>query len=267
MSHPKVKLISFTGGTETGKIISRLAANNIKQVGLELGGKNANIIFADADLEKVVPMTVKSSFQNQGEICLCGSRIFVEKDIYDIFVPKFLKAIDDWKVGDPKQASTKMGPLVSKEHLQKVMSYIDLARKEGGNILRGGSKPAYTNPKGYFLEPTVIVGLSTKSAVLQHEIFGPVVTINTFEGGEEEAILLANNVSYGLSASIWSQDIGKANRVARRLDVGTAWINCWMIRDLQVPFGGMKGSGIGREGGWYSFDFFTEKKTISTFIH
>lgn len=265
MMHPKVKLISFTGGTETGKIIASLAAPHIKKLSLELGGKNANIIFDDADLSKVIPTTVRSSFQNQGEICLCGSRILVQRGIYQEFVDKFLKATEDWTVGDPRDPATKMGALVSKEHYDKVVNYIALAEKEGGKILKGGRRPSHTNPKGNFLEPTIIVGLPHSSAVIQNEIFGPVVTINVFDT-EQEAIQMANDVSYGLSASVWTENIGKGNRIARALLVGTVWINCWMVRDLLMPFGGMKQSGIGREGGQCSLDFFTEKKSIATYI-
>jgi aminomuconate-semialdehyde/2-hydroxymuconate-6-semialdehyde dehydrogenase len=191
----------------------------------------------------------------------------VAEKIYDKFMNLFLAAIDEWTVGDPTELHTKMGPLVSRAHLDKVLSYINLARQEGGNIVRGGNRPAHVSPQGFFLEPTVITGISLKSPVMQHEIFGPVVTVTIFDGSEAEAVAFANDVHYGLCASIWTQDITKANRVARMLDVGTVWINCWMIRDVQVPFGGMKASGLGREGGWFSFDFFTEKKTISTALN
>jgi aminomuconate-semialdehyde/2-hydroxymuconate-6-semialdehyde dehydrogenase len=262
--HPRVPLISFTGGTETGRRIYRDSAEHFKKISLELGGKNPNLIFADCDLEQAVKTSLRSTFLNQGEICLCGSRIYVEEKIFSAFVDQFVAEVSKLKVGDPSDPDTFMGAIVSEEHLKKVRSYIDLARQEGGKILCGGEAPddlPAKFKKGFFLKPTVIVGLGENSRCVQEEIFGPVVTIASFQS-EKEAIEKANGVRYGLSATIWTQDLQKAHRVASHLDVGTAWVNGWLLRDLRVPFGGMKHSGIGREGGQYSIDFFTEATTV-----
>lgn len=261
--HPKVPLISFTGGTETGRKIYRDSAEHFKKISLELGGKNPNLIFSDCDLNLAVKTTLRSSFLNQGEICLCGSRIYVEEKIYSQFVEKFVSETKKLKVGDPSLPETFMGALISEAHLKKVKSYLEIARQEGGKILLGGEAPELPGKlaKGYFLNPTVLVDLPESSRCLQEEIFGPVVSITKFKT-EEEAIQKANNVSYGLSATIWSQDIQKARRLAAQLDVGTVWINSWLLRDLRVPFGGMKHSGLGREGGKYSVDFYTEATTV-----
>lgn len=263
-SHRDVPLISFTGGTETAKAISAVAAPMFKKMSLELGGKNPNIIFADADLDLCIATSVRSSFQNQGEICLCGSRILVEEKIYDQFLERFVAATKAWTVGNPLESTTKMGPLVSEDHLQKVIGYIELAKNDGGKIVHGGERLKLAKPfdQGYFLAPTIITGLLPTCRVMQEEIFGPVVTITPFRT-EDEAIDIANGVRYGLSASLWTQDISRAHRVAKRIDAGTVWINSWMQRDLRVPFGGVKDSGVGREGGSFSMDFYTEWKTIS----
>ncbi len=264
--HPKIPLISFTGGTETGRKIYRDSAEHFKKISLELGGKNPNIIFADCDLQQAVHVSLRSSFLNQGEICLCGSRIYVEDSIYEQFVDAFVLQASHLKVGDPKAADTFLGALVSKEHLEKVQSYVALAKKEHGKILCGGKVPDHLpseNKHGFFLEPTVIVNLAENSRCIQEEIFGPVVTISKFSG-EADAIEKANGVRYGLSATVWTGDAEKAQRVAAHLDVGTVWVNDWLLRDLRVPFGGMKHSGIGREGGRYSIDFFTEATTVVT---
>jgi aminomuconate-semialdehyde/2-hydroxymuconate-6-semialdehyde dehydrogenase len=264
--HPKIPLISFTGGTETGKKIYRDSAENFKKISLELGGKNPNIIFADCNLEKAIAVSLRSSFLNQGEICLCGSRIYVEDGLYPRFLEAFVSKTSALKVGDPRDSASFMGALVSKDHFEKVKSYLEIARQEGGKILCGGEVPKDLPPEcknGYFLQPTVIVDLPENSRCVQEEIFGPVVTVSRFRS-EEDVIHKANGIRYGLSATVWSEDLVKANRIAAALDVGTVWINDWLLRDLRVPFGGMKHSGIGREGGQHSIDFFTEATTIVT---
>lgn len=268
VEHPDVPLISFTGGTQTGRTIAMAAAGQFKKVSLELGGKNPNIIFDDANLEAAIAGTIRSSFLNQGEICLCGSRIYVQKKIYDAFLTRFLEKTREIKVGDPKDPSTFMGPLVSREHLEKVESYIKIAREEGVKILTGGGRPKLPEPfsNGYFFEPTILEGAKHESRLQQEEIFGPVVTVTPFET-EEEVIELANGTKYGLSASIWTENINRAHRVADRLEAGTVWVNSWLIRDLRAPFGGMKASGVGREGQEDSREFFTEAKTICIQYH
>lgn len=265
--HPKVPLISFTGGTATGQKIIEASAPHFKKLSLELGGKNPNIIFADADFEKAVATTLRSSFLNQGEICLCGSRIYVEETIFDRFMKSFIPQVEALKVGDPKAPDTFMGPLVSSEHLQKVKSYIQSAKADGAKIWCGGEAspaPSQLLPEfseGYWLAPTVITGLSESSKCIQEEIFGPVVTVSTFKT-VDEAISKANGVKYGLSASVWTQNIDVAMKVSSQLEVGTVWINAWLERDLRVPFGGQKASGLGREGGRHSIEFFTEATNV-----
>lgn len=263
VEHPDVPLISFTGGTITGQNIIRDSAPHFKKLYLELGGKNPNIIFDDANLEQCIPTTVKSAFLNQGEICLCGSRIFVQEGIYEKFIQMFVEATKKLIVGDPKDLNTDVGALISKEHRQKVESYIELAKKEGGIILLGGDRPKLKSEleEGYFLNPTIITGLSPTCRTQQEEIFGPVVGISTFKT-EEEVIEMANNIQYGLSASIWTENLKRAHKVAHALETGTVWVNCWLLRDLRVPFGGVKHSGIGRASGEHSIDFYTEQKTI-----
>ncbi|MGZ7032140.1 MAG: aldehyde dehydrogenase family protein, partial [Thermoanaerobaculia bacterium] len=224
----------------------------------ELGGKNPNVIFADADLDDAIATSIRSSFWNQGEICLCGSRIFVERSIHDEFVGRFVAATKKLQVGDPLDDATDVGALISEAHLKKVLGYIALAREEGGTIVQGGNR---IDSVGWFVEPTVIVGLNADCRVLQEEIFGPVVTITPFDG-EEEAIAFANSTQYGLSATLWTRDLQRAHRVAAAIDAGTVWVNCWLLRDLRVPFGGMRDSGVGREGGWESLRFFTEAKNV-----
>jgi aminomuconate-semialdehyde/2-hydroxymuconate-6-semialdehyde dehydrogenase len=263
-SHPKVPLISFTGGTKTGADVMAQAGPLFKKVSLELGGKNPNIVFADADLEQAVATSIPSSFSNQGEICLCGSRLFVERKIYGEFLDRFVEATKTLRIGDPMDASTDVGALVSEAHLRKVEGYVALAREEGGTVVVGGKRPANLPDRvqgGYFFEPTVITGLDCSRRVMQEEIFGPVVTVTPFDSAEE-AIALANGTRYGLSASVWTRDLQKAHRVAAALDSGTVWVNTWLLRDLRVPFGGMKESGVGREGGFASLDFFTEAKNV-----
>ena len=256
--HPDVPVISFTGGTVTGAGIAANAAPRFKKLSLELGGKNPNVIFADADLDEAIATSIRSSFWNQGEICLCGSRIFVERSIHDQFVDRFVAATKKLRVGDPSDEKTDVGALISEAHLQKVIGYIELAKQEGGKVVTGGNR---VGSRGYFVEPAVITGLACDCRVLQEEIFGPVVTITPFEG-DEQAVAFANSTRYGLSATVWTRDLQRAHRVAAAIDSGTVWINCWLLRDLRVPFGGMKESGVGREGGFESLNFFTEQKNV-----
>lgn len=263
VAHPEVPLISFTGGTATGKAIAGVAAPMFKKLSLELGGKNPTLIFADADLEHCIEKIVRSSFLNQGEICLCGSRIYVERTIFDKFEKMFVDEVKKLKVGDPRDRDTQIGALVSREHLAKVESYVQLARVEGAEILTGGQRPKLSGELagGFFYEPTIILGVAQRSRVQQEEIFGPVVTISAFQN-EKDAVELANDIKYGLSATVWTQSLSRAHRVAEELEAGTVWVNTWMLRDLRMPFGGVKASGLGREGQFASREFFTEAKTI-----
>jgi aminomuconate-semialdehyde/2-hydroxymuconate-6-semialdehyde dehydrogenase len=258
VEHRDVPMISFTGGTVTGTRVAASAAPMFKKLSLELGGKNPTVVFADADLDDAIRTSLRSAFWNQGEICLCGSRVFVERSIYDQFVDEFTQGAKKLKIGDPSDESTQVGALISEAHLEKVLGYIELAREEGGMIVAGGAR---VDRDGYFVEPTVITGLGCDRRVLQEEIFGPVVTITPFDR-EEEAIAFANSTRYGLSASLWTRDLKRAHRVAAAIDSGTVWINCWLLRDLRVPFGGAKDSGVGREGGFESLEFFTEAKNV-----
>jgi aminomuconate-semialdehyde/2-hydroxymuconate-6-semialdehyde dehydrogenase len=256
--HPGVPLISFTGGTVTGAKVAAAAAPMFKKLSLELGGKNPNLIFADADLDDAIATSIRSSFWNQGEICLCGSRIFVERAIYDGFVERFVEATKKLRIGDPLDIETDVGALISEPHLEKVLRYVALAKEEGGTIVTGGNR---VDRPGWFLEPAVVTGLGCECRVLQEEIFGPVVTITPFNG-DDEAVRFANSTRYGLSATVWTRDLQRAHRVAAELHAGTVWVNCWLLRDLRVPFGGMKDSGVGREGGFESLQFFTEAKNV-----
>lgn len=262
--HPDVRGISFTGGTATGAAIMRAAAPLFKKVSLELGGKNPSVIFADADLEAALEGTVRSSFLNQGEICLCSSRLLVERPIYDRFLAGLTARAAALRIGDPLDPETDFGSLVGPEHLDKVTGYLDLARTEGGTIHAGGRRPGDLPSHlsgGAFLEPTILTGLGPECRVMQEEIFGPVVTVTPFDR-EEDAIAIANGTPFGLSASVWTRDLARAHRVGAALDSGTVWINTWLLRDLRVPFGGMKASGVGREGGRDSLEFFTEAQNI-----
>jgi len=263
IEHLDVVAISFTGGTATGKRIAAIAAPMFKKLSLELGGKNPNIIFADCDFKNAVNTSIHSSFSNQGEICLCGSRIFVERSLYQKFTDEFVKRTKELIVGDPLEEKTKVGPLNSETHMKKVLSYIDLAKQEGGKILAGGKQIKIEGRciNGYFVEPTVITGLDSKCRTNQEEIFGPVVTIMPFDI-EEEVIGYANSTAYGLSATIWTENLKRAHRVAAQVKSGIIWVNCWLFRDLRTPFGGMKQSGVGREGGFEALRFFTEEKNV-----
>ena len=263
VSHPAVKAISFTGSTRAGERIASIAAPSFKKLSLELGGKNPNIIFADCNWEKMMEASIRSSFHNQGEICLCGSRIIVEEIIYEKFRKEFAERTQQLVVGDPLDENSKQGAIVSKAHYQKILGCIETAKKEGGKILCGGKAVKLTGrcANGYFIQPTVIEGLGPGCTTNQEEIFGPVVTLQSFKT-EDEALHLANATRYGLSATIWTQDISKANRVAAKTESGIIWVNCWLLRDLRTPFGGMKNSGVGREGGWEALRFFTEAKNV-----
>jgi len=262
-THPNIKAISFTGGTATGKAIAKVAAPMFKKLSLELGGKNPNIIFADCDFDKALKTTMLSSFANQGQICLCGSRIFVERPIYEKFRDAFVAKTKQLKVGNPKDSDTNLGAIVSKAHLEKVLSYVDLAKEEGGTVLAGGNKVQLEGElsEGYFMEPTIIEGLKYDCRTNQEEIFGPVVTIMPFDS-EEEVTMMANSTEYGLAATVWTQDVSKATRLGNNLSSGIVWVNCWLVRDLRTPFGGVKNSGVGREGGFNALNFFTEQTNV-----
>lgn len=263
VKHKDVKAISFTGGTKTGEWIAREAAPKFKKLSLELGGKNPNIIFADCDYEEMLSTTVRSSFSNQGQICLCGSRVFVERPLYEKFKTDFVERVSQLKIGDPLDEKTNIGAVVSRSHMGKVLSYIDLAKEEGGKILFGGNQINLEGrcKNGYFIEPTIIENLAHDCRTNQEEIFGPVVSITPFDT-EEEVLKYANSVEYGLSATIWTENLSRAHRIAEKIESGIVWINCWLLRDLRTPFGGMKQSGVGREGGFEALKFFTEEKNV-----
>lgn len=256
------KAISFTGGTATGKHLAATAAPMFKKLSLELGGKNPNIIFADADLNKAVKTTVNSSFMNQGEICLCGSRVFVQRSVYEQVRDQLVQEVHQLKVGNPLEDDTRVGAIVSKPHYEKVLSYIELAKSEGATILTGG-KPLHPSKfeNGWYIAPTILEGLPFDCRCNMEEIFGPVITITPFDT-EEEVLAMANATEYGLAATIWTSNLNTAHRVAQKIEMGIVWINCWLLRDLRTPFGGTKSSGVGREGGWEAMKFFTEPKNV-----
>ena len=263
VKHPDVKAISFTGSTRAGKEIASIAAPMFKKMSLELGGKNPNIIFADCDFDQMLRTTINSSFSNQGQICLCGSRILIEDSLYDKFKDAFVAEVKKLKVGDPQVADSRIGAIVSKQHYDKILHHIQLAYEEGGTILTGGF-PVKLDGRcngGWFIEPAVIEGLGPRCRTNTEEIFGPVVTLQRFKT-EEEALTLANAVEYGLSATLWTQNLNRAHRMAAKLHCGIVWVNCWLLRDLRTPFGGVKNSGLGREGGWEAMRFFTEPKNV-----
>jgi aminomuconate-semialdehyde/2-hydroxymuconate-6-semialdehyde dehydrogenase len=258
--HPGIGAVAFTGETTTGKHIMQAAAGNLKKLSFELGGKNPNIIFADSNLEEVVDTTIRSSFINQGEVCLCGSRVYVEKPVYEQFLEKFTAKTREQRVGDPLEPKTQIGALISRQHLERVEGYVQLARREGGAILTGGGRPASAT-RGFFLEPTVITGVNRECRIVREEVFGPVVTVESF-ASEEEVIQRANDTHYGLSASLWTNDARRAFRVAEQIEAGLTWVNTWFLRDPRTPYGGMKESGIGRQGGLFGIDFYSEQSTI-----
>ena len=262
VEHPNIKAISFTGGTKTGAHIARTAAPLFKKLSLELGGKNPNIIFADCDYDKMLTTTVKSAFANQGQICLCGSRIFVEASMYEQFKTDFVKKVKQLKVGLPSKKDSDLGALVSEDHLEKVLSYVEKAKQEKMNILCGGEKLTTENGKnGYYMQPTIIEVSSNDCILNQEEIFGPIVTLMPFEN-DKEALALANTTSYGLSATVWTNNLKRSLHFSEHLETGIVWVNTWMQRDLRTPFGGQKNSGVGREGGFEVLRFFTEAKNI-----
>lgn len=263
VAHNDTNIISFTGGTQTGKAISSVAAPMFKKISLELGGKNANVVFDDCDFEDAVNTSVRSSFANQGQICLCGSRIYIQRGIYEKFKAAFLERVNGLTVADPLTKEARMGAVVSKEHMEKVFSYIELAKEEGGTLLTGGHRVQLEGrcEKGYFIAPTVFENLPADCRTNQEEIFGPVVTLTPFDT-EGEALAMANGTAYGLAATIWTSDLKTAHRMAAGLHAGIIWVNCWLLRDLRTPFGGVKQSGVGREGGFEALRFFTEPKNI-----
>jgi aminomuconate-semialdehyde/2-hydroxymuconate-6-semialdehyde dehydrogenase len=263
VSSDDIDMVSFTGGTATGKHIASIIAPKFKKMSLELGGKNPNVIFDDCDFEQAMKTTLNSSFANQGQICLCGSRIYIQRGIYEKFKDEFVKRVSEFKVGNPLEDDSRMGAIVSRQHYDKILSHIEIAKEEGGKILTGGEPEQVggDNENGWFIRPTIIEGLNETCRTNQEEIFGPVVTIQPFDT-EEEAVSLANSTEYGLAATVWTEDLRKAHRMADKIESGIVWVNCWLLRDLRTPFGGVKNSGVGREGGWEALQFFTEPKNV-----
>ncbi|MCX7554312.1 aldehyde dehydrogenase [Marinicella sp. S1101] len=263
VKHPRIKAVSFTGGSNTGTTIKQATAQQHKKLSLELGGKNPTLVFADCDFERTVDEVARAAFANQGQICLCGSRIYIEHSIYDQFTAALVAKVKQLVIGDPLDERTQFGALVSKAHMEKVLSYIELAQTEGGEVLTGGKQINLEGrcAEGYFIQPTIIAGLKNQCRTNQEEIFGPVCSVQSFSS-DEQALQLANDSDYGLAASIWSQDISRCHRMAKQLNTGIVWVNCWLLRDLRTPFGGMKASGSGREGGLEALRFFTEPKNV-----
>lgn len=263
VNHPRVKAVSFTGGTATGARIAAAVAPKFKKLSLELGGKNPTIIFDDCDYDKMLRTTLRAAFANQGQICLCGSRILVQESLYDRFVADFTAKVSAMKVGDPLLSETRTGAVVSEAHMNKILSYIELAKQEGGSVLCGGKRVIVEGrcASGFFVEPTVITGLGPECRTNREEIFGPVVTIQSFRD-EEHALELANATEYGLAASLWTSDVTRSHRFSAKLESGIVWVNTWLLRDLRTPFGGVKHSGVGREGGWEALRFFTEPQNV-----
>ena len=263
VSHPHVNLISFTGGTITGKKVAETAAPMFKKLSLELGGKNATIVLDDVNLDSAIPEIARSGFLNQGQVCLCGSRILVSDKIWDDFLEKFIEHVSNMKVGNPSSDDSDLGALVSLSHRDKVESYIHLAEREGGEILYGGKRPSLESPfdEGSFLEPTIVSNLDYQSRTATEEIFGPVVTLHKFEK-DEDAVEMANCTEYGLAGSVWTSDSARGRSLAEKIETGMVWINTWLHRDLRVPFGGVKNSGVGTEGGRWSLSFFSQPVNI-----
>lgn len=262
--HDDVRAVSFTGSTAVGRRIAGICAEQLKKASLELGGKNPVIVFADCDYEEMLATTIRSSFSNQGQICLCGSRILVQRSLYEKFIADFSDRVRRLRIGDPFNPMTEVGAVISEGHLQKIISYIELARQEGGEVITGGHPLRLDGDlaKGYFVAPTVITGLVQDCRTNQEEIFGPVVTIAPFDD-EREVLAMANHTPYGLAAVIWTNHLARAHRMALHLQTGIVWVNCWLLRDLRTPFGGVKQSGVGREGGWEAIRFFTEAKNVT----
>ncbi len=263
VEHPRIKAISFTGGTKTGEWIAQTAAPKFKKLSLELGGKNPSLIFDDCNYVQMLDTLVRSCFTNQGQICLCSSRIYVQSNIYDKFKKDFVQKVKALKVGDPNDTDSNLGAIVSKDHYHKILSYIALAKEEGGILLAGGNALHLdgNQKNGWYIEPTVFENLSVSCRTNQEEIFGPVVTITPFDT-EESALEMANASIYGLAATLWTNDLNRAHRLGQKINTGIVWVNCWLMRDLRTPFGGMNASGVGREGGWEAMKFFTESKNI-----
>lgn len=265
LEHPSIGAISFTGGTTTGRHVAATAAPMFKKLSLELGGKNATIVLDDVDLDSAVEGAIRAGFTNGGQVCLCGSRILVHSSIADEFTRRLVESVDAMVCGPPDDPSSQIGALISLEHLQKVESYIELGLEEGGAILTGGTRemtgPVTSVNNGAFLRPTVIDGLDHTSRTSTEEIFGPVVTIHRFDS-DEQAIEIANSTEYGLAGSVWSKDIERAHALAKQIDTGIIWVNTWLHRDLRTPFGGVKNSGVGREGGDWSLGFFSEPLNV-----
>jgi len=263
VSHPDVRFVSFTGGTETGSVVGRDAAASFKKISLELGGKNATIVLDDCDIDRHIDSIVRASFLNQGQVCLCGSRILIQESIYEVFKTKFVDSVNRLKIGDPSDVNTDLGSLISPQHLEKVTSYVNLAIEEGGTILTGGISPeiGVEFEGGNWITPTVVDGLSPDSRCSTEEIFGPLVTLHPFKN-DEDAIRISNGTRYGLAGSIWTNDSSRGEDIAKQMDTGMVWINTWLHRDLRVPFGGVKDSGLGREGGQWSLGFYSEATNI-----
>lgn len=261
--HPGIDAITFTGESATGTAIAKVAAERVKSVSFELGGKNAGVIFADADLDAAVEGSVRSTFTNGGQVCLCTERLYVERPVYDEFCARLAARADELAYGWPADEATANMPLISKQHRDKVLSYYDLARSEGADVLAGGGVPSFGDARdgGCYVQPTVVTGLAADARTNREEVFGPICHIAPFDT-EDEAFALANDSDYGLAATVWTRDVGRAHRAGAALDVGLVWVNTWFVRDLRTPFGGMKLSGVGREGGRHSFDFYSEPTNV-----
>jgi aminomuconate-semialdehyde/2-hydroxymuconate-6-semialdehyde dehydrogenase len=260
--HPGVDALTFTGETATGEAIMTAAARGVRPVSLELGGKNPAIVFDDADMEQTLEGLGRSCFANTGQVCLGTERLYVQRSVFDEVVERLGQKAKEYRFGDPFSVSTTMGPLISAEHRSKVLSYYSQAREDGATVIAGGDVPTVADhDNGYWIEPTVWTGLAEDSSVIRDEIFGPCTHVTPFDS-EEEVLAMANNSPYGLATSVWTSNLSRAHRVSRQIDVGICWVNCWFLRDLRTPFGGSKRSGIGREGGIHSLEFYTEQRNV-----